>query len=311
MSLGGTDLNLLVALHALLEEVNVTRAGDRVGMTQPAMSAALARLRRHYGDDLLVRVGRGYELTPLARALLPEVQRTIPLIEAAFELSESFTPATSTRRFTIAMSDYALAVLHRPLACRVAAAAPGVALDFRLLPGDPQLLEHVLLEYDFVVAPHSYDLAGRNRPMFRDRFVCVVDAHNPRLVDGALSGDDFEKLPHAVAGLGVDLALVDRELSTRGIARSAPVRTYGWLTLPFLVTGTDLVAILPERLAEQTRQIAAVTVVPFPFAQTGVVNSLWWHTNRECDEGHAWLLAILAQVADEIAGADGKGTSPG
>lgn len=301
MSLGGTDLNLLVALHALLEEVNVTRAGDRVGMTQPAMSAALARLRRHYGDDLLVRVGRGYELTPLARALLPEVQRSIPLIEAAFELSETFTPATSCRRFTIAMSDYALAVLHRPLAQRVAAAAPGVSLDFRLLPADQRLLEHVLLEYDFVVAPHGYELAGRSRTMFRDRFVCVVDAENPRLVDGMLAGDDFEKLPHAVAGLGADPALVDRELSARGIARSAPVRTYGWLTLPFLVAGTDLVAILPERLAERTRQIAAVAVVPFPFTQTGLINSLWWHANRESDEGHAWLLGVLAEVADEVA----------
>ena len=82
MAVGGMDLNLLVPLRALLEEVNVTRAGERIGMSQPAMSAALAKLRRHYRDELLVRVGREYELTPLARSLLPTIQRSMPAVEA-------------------------------------------------------------------------------------------------------------------------------------------------------------------------------------------------------------------------------------
>ena len=112
MTVGGMDLNLLVALRAMLEEANVTRAGERIGMAQPAMSTALARLRRHYRDDLLVRVGRDYELTPFARSLLPVVEQTMPLIEQALALSDDFDPATSTRAFSITMSDYAFSVLN-------------------------------------------------------------------------------------------------------------------------------------------------------------------------------------------------------
>lgn len=298
MSLGGTDLNLMVALHALLEEVNVTRAGDRIGMTQPAMSSALARLRRHYGDELLVRVGRGYELTPLAHALLPDVQRAMPLIESAFQLSERFAPPTSDRRFSIAMSDYALTVLHGPLTRRMAAEAPAVSLDVCSLPAETRDLDHLLLEHDFVVALGG-ELPGRSLPMFRDRFVCVVDAANPRVAGGVLSAAAFAASPHAVAELGLD-----RDLGIQGIAGTAPVRAYGWLTLPFVIAGTDLVAVLPERLARQVCRLPAIEVVPFPLEQAGLTATLWWHPNREHDPAHGWLLGLLVEVSREIADPD-------
>jgi DNA-binding transcriptional LysR family regulator len=297
MSLGGTDLNLMVALHALLEEVNVTRAGDRIGMTQPAMSSALARLRRHYGDELLVRVGRGYELTPLAHALLPDVQRAMPLIESAFQLGERFVAPTSDRRFSVAMSDYALTVLHGPLTRRVAAEAPAVSLDVCSLPAETDL-DHLLLEYDFVVALGG-ELPGNGLPLFRDRFVCAVDAGNPRVADGVLSAADFAASPHAVAELGLD-----RDLSIQGIARTALVRSYGWLTLPFLIAGTDLVAVLPERLARRICRLPAIEVVPFPLEQAGLTATLWWHPNREHDPAHGWLLALLTEASREIADPD-------
>src|ERR1700755_2208849 len=98
MSLGGTDLNLVVALRALLEEGNVTRAGEKIGKSQPAMSTALARLRRHYQDELLVRVGRDYELTPFARALVPSFQQTLSSVELALDTGRRFDPATSQHR---------------------------------------------------------------------------------------------------------------------------------------------------------------------------------------------------------------------
>src|SRR5688572_30505040 len=124
MTLGGTDLNLLLFLRVLLEEGNVTRAGTRLDVGQPAMSAALAKLRRRFDDELLVRAGRDYELTPLARDLLPEVQRAVRLISRALDLENSFDPATSARTFRLAMSDYAVAVLHEPLVRRLRETAP-------------------------------------------------------------------------------------------------------------------------------------------------------------------------------------------
>ena len=124
MTLGGTDLNLLLSLKVLLEEGNVTRAGQRLELSQPAMSAALARLRRRFDDELLVRAGRDYELTPFARDLLPEVQHAVRLMARALQLEDEFDPATSERSFRLAMSDYAIAVVHEPLLRLIGATAP-------------------------------------------------------------------------------------------------------------------------------------------------------------------------------------------
>ena len=136
MALGGVDLNLLLPLKVLLEEGNVTRAGQRLDVSQPAMSAALARLRRRFDDELLVRAGRDYELTPFAVELLPEVQRAVRLLARALQVEESFDPATSDRVFRVAMSDYALAVVHERLVALIGAQAPGVRLEIANIDPD-------------------------------------------------------------------------------------------------------------------------------------------------------------------------------
>ena len=124
MALGGIDLNLLVVLQALLEEGNVTRAGVRLGMPQPAVSNALARLRRHYRDELLLRAGNGYDLTPLARSLLPAVQESTRLIGRTFGPGQPGQPPVGDRVFTICLSDYSMTVLGEPLVRRVHDLAP-------------------------------------------------------------------------------------------------------------------------------------------------------------------------------------------
>ena len=186
MTVGGMDLNLLIALRAMLEESNVTRAGERIGMAQPAMSAALARLRRHYRDDLLVRVGRDYELTPFARSLLPLIQQTMPMVEVALALRDEFDPATSARAFSITLSDYAFTVLNAPLVQRIAQAAPGVRLDLAPIPWDMHISDRGLLQCDFLVGPLGCGLPGKSAVLFRDRFVCVADPANERLAGGTL-----------------------------------------------------------------------------------------------------------------------------
>src|SRR5271170_7409992 len=137
MALGGIDLNLLVILQALLEEGNVTRAGVRLGMPQPAVSNALARLRRHYKDELLLRAGNGYALTPLARSLLPAVQESTRLIGHAFSPGQGSPgqagqPPIGGRVFTISLSDYSMTVLGEPLLRRVHDLAPDGCVRMRL-----------------------------------------------------------------------------------------------------------------------------------------------------------------------------------
>jgi DNA-binding transcriptional LysR family regulator len=301
MAVGGMDLNLLVALRALLEEVNVTRAGQRINMSQPAMSTALAKLRRHYRDELLVRVGREYELTPLARSMLPAIQRSMPKVAAALDLRDDFDPATSGRAFTIALSDYALTVLNGPLMRCIASRAPGVAVDMSPVPPDMHVSDRGLLRFDFLVGPLGYGFHGKGETLFRDRFVCVVDPHNKRLADGSLSLRDFEALPHASATFGPNLTPIDHALSLMGVVRNIRVSTVGWLPLPFAVAGTDLVAVLPELLARQVSQLANVTVAEPPFGHVDIVEALWWHPTREMDPGHRWLLAVLRECSASIA----------
>ena len=310
MAVGGMDLNLLVALRALLEEVNVTRAGERLGLAQPAMSGSLARLRRHYRDELLVRVGRDYELTPFARSLLPTLQHAMPMIEMAFGLRDDFDPVTSTRKFSITLSDYALTVLNAPLLHAISGLAPGLRLDLSPIPSDSQVSERGLLQYDFLVGPLGCGFQGNSEVIFRDRFVCVVDPRNERLADGTLQLKDFKEMPHAVATFGPSLTPVDGALSSLDIGRDARVTTVGWLSLPFVVAGTDLVAVMPERLARRTDRLAHVTTIEPPFGRIDLVEALWWHPTREPDAGHRWLLGILRDLAASIeAGHSASGAS--
>jgi DNA-binding transcriptional LysR family regulator len=301
MGVGGADLNLLVALQALLEEVNVTRAGDRVGMSQPAMSAALSRLRRRYNDELLVKVGRDFELTPLARALLPQVQQTMPLVEQALGLDKRFRPHESTRTFTIACSDYAMVVLAPPLRRRLQEDAPDLRVDYRPLPPDLVLRPFGMLDSDLFIGPRGVGFEGRSVDAFQDRFVCVVDPGNTRLVDGRLPMAVLREMTWARAVLGADhINPVDRRMAELAIDYRSGVTARGWLPLPFVVKGTELIALMPERLALRTAPLAGVLIVQPPFDDIPLPDALWWHPSRDHDPGHRWLRAVATQVAESL-----------
>ena len=298
MSLGGTDLNLVIALKALLEEGNVTKAGAKIGKSQPAMSTALARLRRHYKDELLVRVGRDYELTPFAKALIPSVQQTVSSVECALDIGRRFDPATSTHSFQFVATDYAITVLAEPLLRRVSELAPGVRLEFDTIPMDMHESERGLMHVDAMIAPLGFGFRGSYEPLFRDRFVCVVDPANPRLRDGRLDLADLEELPHAVRSCGgTHVAPADRVLDELGVRRRVQVTTVGWLPLPFLVPGTDLVAIMPERLAQGVAVPLGLRVAEPPFGRVELIETLWWHPDRAAAPEHAWLRRTLTEVA--------------
>lgn len=301
MSLGGSDLNLLVALKVLLEEGNVTRAGRRLQMSQPAMSGALGRLRRHFDDELLVRHGRDFELTPLARELLPEVQEALRLIRAALQVDRTFDPRTSDRVFRLTMSDYALSVVHPALLGRLADLAPSVRMEIDPLPADVPRSERVLVDYDVMIGPLGYGFPGESRPLFRDRMVCLVDRDNPALSRGRLPLAALRELPHAVAAFGRgNLTPADRILGELGIQRRVAVLVSGWLPLPHVVGGTDMVAILPERLARRHSVDARLVVVEAPFGEVVLAEAYWYAAHRESDPGHRWFLDQLDEVARQL-----------
>src|SRR4051794_20566507 len=304
MALGGTDLNLLLPLKVLLEEGNVTRAGQRLELSQPAMSAALARLRRRFDDELLVRAGRDYELTPFGRDLLPEVQHALRLMGSAMHLEDEFDPATSARTFRLAMSDYAIAVVHEPLVRLVQAEAPGVRLSIGHLGPGVRESPTALTEHDALVAPMGIGFSGESRPFWRDRMVVLADRDNARLQDGRVTLDDLAELPHAAAAFGPGvLTPVDRAFGELGIDRRIVLQVYGFLPLPFVIAGTDMIAVVPERLA---RLLAVGTgplmMLELPFGEDVVLaEGYWFALDRLSDPAHRWLFARLDAVREELA----------
>lgn len=295
------DLNLLVSLRALLEEANVTRAGERLQIGQSSMSIALSRLRIEYNDELLVRVGRDYELTPLARHLLPLVQRAVPLIEGVLGDVEAFDPATSARTFTFVVSDFTALEIW-PAIERVIADANYVSIEM-LSPSTQQLTtERDLLQYDFVSAVPPAGVDGESAVLFRDRFVCLVDAANPALVNGSLSWDAFRALPQVVVEFDQDYRTpVDMSLAELGFQREPAVRLKNYLPVPAAIAGTNGVAVVPSRLASRLGAPTGTIGVEPPFGPVDLVETIWWHPSRQSDVAHTWFRnALLSSIPRSI-----------
>ncbi|WP_374455381.1 LysR family transcriptional regulator [Nocardioides sp.] len=303
MTLGGIDLNLLISLKVLLEEGNVTRAGQRLELSQPAMSASLARLRRRFDDELLVRAGRDYELTPLARDLLPEVQHAVRLLSRALRLEDQFDPSTSERTFRLSMSDYAISVVHEPLLRLLESTAPGVRLEIEGLGVDIRSSEKVLVDFDALIAPLGFGFPGASRPLWRDRMVLMTSRDHPRVEDGRLSLEALAELPHAVAGFGPGiLTPADRVFGELGITRHVALQVHGFLPLPFVIAGTEMVAVVPERLARtHVREGGPVMTVEPPFGEVVLAEGYWYGRDRMSDPAHRWLFARFDELAEELS----------
>ena len=292
------DFNLLIALEALLEERSLTRAGLKVNMTQPTMSGALTRLRRHFNDELLVRDGRQFRLTPMAESLLPDVRDALRQAERTLEARPEFDPGTSTRTFSLAMSDYAVTVLVEPLLRRVHELAPGVGLELNPIPPNMHETDDGLLRHDLLIAPVGYNFPGDSEEIFRDRFVCITDPANPRLTAGALTMEDLGELPHAAPTFGQPELInpAERLLDDLKVPRHVQVTTVGWLPIPFVVAGTDLVAMVPERLARRVAATAGVVVHEPPFGKVELIEEARWHPTRRGDQGLRWLKSIASEA---------------
>lgn len=303
----GLDLNVLLALRELIRERNVTRAAERLGVTQPAVSAVLSRLRRHFGDELLVRDRGGYRLTPLAASLAEQVEAVCAGAERVLGASRQFDPATSEREFTFLMADYTVAMIGSQLSGLVHRAAPRVGLHIRLVR------ESLTTEYtemirfiDGMVAPISLLVLRESRvrsvELFRDRWVCVVSADNPALDGGALTLEDLARLPwvapyHQQGYVGDPIS---RQLRQLGIHPRVVVRVESYLSTPYFVVGTDRISLMQERLARQLTGRLALEVLECPAELEPITEALWWHECYDDDPAHAWLRDLLVRAAGEL-----------
>lgn len=293
---GDPDLNLLVALRALLEEANVTHAGERIGLGQSTMSSALSRLRTVFQDELLVRVGRDYELTPLARQILPQVQLTLPLLSQALGQDELFDPATTRRRFSVQISDYA-AVELRPLFSMASAIAPGIRFDFLRLPPEPVGADRHLLSHDFIVLTPGIGIQAEGFEVLRDEYVVIADRDNPRVAGGEISASDFMASPLVRCDFGrAHMMPIERRMHELDMHPQIRVTTSTLLSVPLIVAGTDLIGVVPRRLAERNAEVAGIVAVPTPFPPVELILRLWWHAAHTHDAAHAWFRDLAAEA---------------
>ena len=302
MELPSLDLNLVVVLHALLEERNVTRAGEQVGLSQPGTSAALARLRRHFDDHLLERVGTTYELTPLARALRTQVGDTVQRLQLVLAARPDFDPLTSEREFVIQCSDSVQTLLAPGLIREIMASAPKVCLDLQPLdPHFPLDPVHAVRDIDVMIAPRGLFTAPSLNcvELYQDHWVCVTSATNASVGD-RLSAQQIADARWVVSFRDPPMnSPADAALAAMGIDRGSTVKLQNLTLLHRVVAGTDLLVLAHERIAGDLPS-QGLRRVELPVVLPPIIETAWSHPSRSLDPGHHWLLDMLQRAASGI-----------
>jgi LysR family nod box-dependent transcriptional activator len=296
------DLNLLVALDALLTERNITRAGKRVFLTQSAMSGALARLREYFGDELLVQVGRKMVLTPLGESLAAPVRGILMDVQKTLQYRPTFDPATSTRKFTVMMSDFVSTVLMPDVLKHIADQAPHV--QFELVWNDVEVPQEVIErgDVDMLIMPQQFLAKDHpTEPLFEDEYVCIVSADHPE-IGQQLTTEQYLSLGHVVVRFNrgrnpsVDEYVVDR----LGLERRIEVVTMTFSAIPQFVAGTRRIATVQRRLAEQVARYLPLKILPAPIELPRLEEAMQWHSQFADDPAMAWLRGSMRAAADAL-----------
>ena len=295
MRLDRFDLNLLVVLDALLEERNVTKASKRVYLGQSATSAALARLREYFGDELLVPVGRTLMLTPLAESLVAPVRDTLLRARATIARKPAFDPATAERRFLLVASDYATTVMLAQAIPLLARQAPGVAIDIRSPAKDIfELFERG--DIDLLVMPEQFtaSIPHPQEAWFSDEQVCMVWNGNTT-VGESISFEQYMSMGHVSVRFGDARSVVFEEwfLPRYGKQRKVEISVDNFSTLPLLVIGTQRIATVHRRLAETFARHLPLRLLKPPFAMPPLVEMMCWPKHLDHDPAHLWFRGAL------------------
>jgi len=300
MDFHGLDLNLLVALDALIAEKSVTKAGRRVHLSQSAMSGVLARLRQTFNDDLLVPTRGEMALTPLAQSLAEPVRSVLVEIQQTIATRVRFDPRTSQRTFAVAASDYAIAVLMPEFLQRLKEQAPDVRVAF--IPVRERIEEIEDLSLDVLVAPEPYVPQARPREvLFEDTFTCIAWTGNPHIAD-RVTLNQYKTLGHVVVSFadhGVK-SFDERFGAGSGLDRRVEVIVPNYHALPELVVGTERIATMQTRLARKLAGSFPLKLVPLPSPLPVLREAMFWPPLFDHDPGHIWFRSLLKQTAASL-----------
>jgi DNA-binding transcriptional LysR family regulator len=301
MNLNSLDLNLLVALDALLREASVSRAAMRIGLSQPAVSHALQRLRDVIGDPLLVRAGARMELTPRAQALRAPLAQTLDQVRSLF-MPDEFDASQSERHFRLMMPDLAVELLVPSLMEKVTRLAPGVTIDVVPWRGPAIFTAEFARTIDLVISIGDAFKGFHRQRLYTDSDALAVRRNHPVGVK-LRKREAFLSARHvAVVIRGQNEDLIDRWLHTKGIERRIALVVPGYIEALHVAARTDLVAFVPRRLiAALTKQLSLKTVTP-PLDPGIDEQHLFYPTRAQFDPGSIWLRKLMLETGRELDG---------
>ncbi|HEY9695256.1 MAG TPA: LysR family transcriptional regulator [Oculatellaceae cyanobacterium] len=301
INLAGIDLNLLVVFNALMNERHVTRAGERLGLSQPATSNALARLRNLIKDDLFIRTATGLQPTPKAIALAQQIQPALQQIKTALSGEEVFDASTSDRIFAIGMTDYTEFTLLPSLMEKLQTVAPNVKIQIR--SGDRQKLLSLLDSGEIQIACGLFPekIAWHAEELiFQENFVCVCRSNHPN-IKKQINLEQYLAAEHLLVSIKEDMVgRIDELLAAKNLQRRIVISVPHFLVVPFIVARTNLVASLAERVAATFANIQDLQVLTLPLSTEGFSIFIRWHRSTENHPAYHWLRTTIIDISKNI-----------
>ncbi|RWC99651.1 MAG: LysR family transcriptional regulator [Mesorhizobium sp.] len=301
MRFKGLDLNLLVVLDALLTERNLTAAANSINLSQPAMSAAVGRLRHYFNDELFTMSGRERVLTPRAETLAPAVRGALLHIQCSIISWEPFKPAQSDRRFRIMVSDFVTLVFFEKVVERVAREAPAVSFELLPLDDDPDdLLRRG--DVDFLICPELFMSSAHPRAaLFDETFVCVGCPTNKQL-PGQLTFERYVTMKHIAFRLGRAQmpSIEERFLLEHGLKRRVEIIVQAFSMIPPMVSCTSRIATMPLRLVQRFKNTFPLRIIELPRPLPTFTEAVQWPTLHNSDPASTWMRQIMLQEASRM-----------
>lgn len=295
------DLNLIVSLEALLRERSVSRAAVAVGSSQPAMSAALGRLRRYFGDPLLARVGNSYQLTPLAQRIAGRTTVAMSAVQRLLETDADLDVEKTTREFTLLVSGYVLDTLGRAIVDRVLAQAPLARINFVELR--VELVERIserLRTADLAIVPRGFVADLPSLDLYTDRWVCVVAQTNTDIGE-SITLAQLRNSPWAVLQTDPHSPNTPlQQVKAQGIEPRVQVVGENYLALPHLLAESDRIALVPELLARNFVRDGSVRIAATSLTLAPLRQGLWWHPMYDSDRELLWLKSAVVEAVGGV-----------
>ena len=300
MNLSDKDLNLFVVFDVIYTERNLTKSGEVLGITQPAVSNALSRLRENFNDELFVRTSKGMVPTPVAENMVNDIRQALDLIRNSISESETFNPKTAKATFRISIGDTSEYRLLPQLIKNISNLAPGVDVESYLTPRLETPKELAAGNIDFAIDPpiHS-DPNLRNKKIYQDDYVLVVNKKHPIAKKKKISLEDYLNLSHIhISKRASGLGHVDTTLNRLGLTRRIALKAQHFLVAPYIIDQSNL-AMTTIKSFSRGRELK---VFQLPFKINPLVLHLYWHVNKDMDPANKWMRELILNTYGKIQG---------